>query len=89
MTPQEESHQMWLKCKEEVGPDQQICCVYNGDQPLYFIMPADAGDEEIDFKAFEVRNGRPMRDDEVTIRAIHKQKIQIPFDPWAAISGAQ
>lgn len=88
MSDQATSHKQWLECKAAVGPDQQICCVYNGPQPLYFIAPADAGDEELDLRSFEVRNGRPMSDDELTIRAMHKQKSFAAFDPWAGFANA-
>lgn len=87
MTPQEASHKQWLECKAAVGPDQQICCVYNGPQPMYFIASHDAGEEELDLKSFEVRNGREMNDNELTLRAMHKQGFKLPL-PFGGGLGA-
>jgi hypothetical protein len=40
---------------------QMVCGTIAEDgEPRYFIMPSTATNEEIEKRAFEVRNGRPM-----------------------------
>lgn len=44
----------------EACPDGHMVCGIKGEPPVYFSIHADATDEEIAQRAFEVRNGRPM-----------------------------
>jgi hypothetical protein len=45
----------------ECAPDQMVCGTYLKDgTPQYFVMPADAGDENVREVAFRVREGRDI-----------------------------
>lgn len=57
---------------------QSPCGTYVGETPVYFLMPADATDEQARDAAFEVRNGRRMSGYEQTMlsaaQAIHERE---------------
>lgn len=64
----ERNRERFQRARDACGPDEMVCGTLREDgEPLYFVMPGSATPEEVERRAFEVRNGRPMRPDEVIL----------------------
>lgn len=49
------------RAKEQAGEDGRVCGITDEEgTPRYFVVGADASEEEIQARAFEARYGRPM-----------------------------
>lgn len=49
-----------VAAQEQAADPTQVCGTFVGEQPVYYLMAAEATDEQIREAAFEVRNGRKM-----------------------------
>lgn len=54
-------HKAQRKAKKIGG---SVCGTYRDGVPIYFVMPAEATDEQIEEAAFEAREGRPRLEGE-------------------------
>ncbi len=55
------------RAQTQANDGEFVCGTLVDDQPVYFVMPADASDEEVRAKAFEMRNKRTMNHVERTL----------------------
>lgn len=54
---------------------RRLCATYKGDTPVYFSMPPEASDQDVQDEAFRIREGRLPTEGERTIgRMIEKHK---------------
>ena len=44
--------------QEASGDPTQVCGTYVDDHPVYFLMAAEASDDDIEAEAFEAKHGR-------------------------------
>jgi hypothetical protein len=56
--------------------DQQVCGLYIKGEPHYFLMPAEATDAQIGAKAFEIKNGRAMSQQEMVLDRMIEAELQ-------------
>ena len=58
----------YLAVAETAEPTDTICATLGEDgMPMYFKMPIEASDDEIQKEAFKLRHGRPMSKAEIML----------------------
>lgn len=61
----ERNRDRFERARAAAGPNDMVCgTVAESGEPLYFVVPRDWPDHQVEEKAFEVRNGRPMLEGE-------------------------
>jgi TPP-dependent 2-oxoacid decarboxylase len=50
----------FARAKDAATDEQQVCGTYVARKPVYFLLPADASDDEVEAAAFFVREGREI-----------------------------
>lgn len=69
------SRRAFKKAKRKLRDDEVLCATYApGGKPIYFPMPAEAGEVEVRNEAFKRRNGRPMTPLEESLLAVAQER---------------
>lgn len=70
MLRQFRNRRKYEQATSDLNPGQTLCATLVDDQPVYFAMSIDATDDDIQRRAFELREGR-------TISSIERKLMSI------------